>query len=71
MAAELDDLYRMKESYWHVRASKNELRDGEKNTSYFHHKASQRRKRNTIKGLYDEAGNWKESREDIVEITCN
>ncbi|XP_021716657.1 uncharacterized protein LOC110684510 [Chenopodium quinoa] len=36
---EIDELRRMEESYWYARARTNELRDGDKNTKYFHHKA--------------------------------
>lgn len=36
---ELDDLNRLHESYWFARAHANEIRDGDKNTSYFHHKS--------------------------------
>lgn len=35
IVAELDDLNRLHESYWHTRVRVNELRDGDKNTSYF------------------------------------
>jgi len=35
----LDDLHRQEESYWHIRSRMNELRDGDQNTGYFHHKA--------------------------------
>ncbi|KAL2944157.1 hypothetical protein RDABS01_032504, partial [Bienertia sinuspersici] len=65
---ELDELHRLEESYWHARARANELRDGDKNTSYFHHKASQRRKKNEIKKMEDENGVIKESREEIGDI---
>lgn len=51
---ELDELYRLKESYWHSRFRAAELRDGDKNRAYFHHKASQRKKRNEIKGLFND-----------------
>ena len=64
----LDELHRLKESYWHLRARTNELRDGDKNTSYFHHKANQRRKHNTIKGLFSDDGTWLSSREDMEGI---
>ncbi|KAL2904162.1 hypothetical protein RDABS01_002872 [Bienertia sinuspersici] len=50
LSNELDKLRRLEESYWHARSRANELRDGDKNTNYFHHKASQRRRRNFIKG---------------------
>lgn len=48
----LDELHRLEESYWHLRSWANELRDGDKNSSYFHHKASSRRRRNSIKADY-------------------
>lgn len=45
---ELDNLHYLQESYWFMRARANELKDGDKNIRYFHHKASSRRRRNTI-----------------------
>lgn len=68
LASELDELHRLKESYWHARARANELRDGDKNTKYFHHKASQRKKRNTIHGLLDTNGVWKSENADIGAV---
>ena len=34
------------------------VKDGDKNTRFFHTKATQRRRMNSIKGLFDEAGKW-------------
>lgn len=67
-ADELDELHRVEESYWYARAWANELRDGDKNTKYFHHKASQRRKRNAILGLNNEQGVWSTKPEEIEGI---
>uniref|UniRef100_A0A803MD71 Uncharacterized protein n=1 Tax=Chenopodium quinoa TaxID=63459 RepID=A0A803MD71_CHEQI len=53
------------DSFWFVRARANELRDGDKNTKYFHHKASQSKTRNRIDGLMDENGVWKNKRVDM------
>lgn len=53
IAEDLDDLHKMEESYWHMRSRANELRDGDKNSKYFHHKANSRQRRNSIKGLTD------------------
>ena len=41
---------------WAQRSKVQWLRDGDKNTRFFHSKATQRRRRNYIKGLYDENG---------------
>lgn len=68
---ELDKLRQLEESYWHARARANELRDGDKNTTYFHHKASSRKKRNFIRGLTNENGEWKDEKEDMDEIIAS
>lgn len=38
---------------------------GDRNTSYFHHKASQRKKRNLIHGIFDGGGRWQTEGEEI------
>lgn len=48
LVEELDTMHRLQETYWHAKAQANELKDGDKKTSYFHHKAQQRKKRNSI-----------------------
>lgn len=54
---ELDELNDKFEAYWYIRSLVSEVRDGDRNTKYFHHKASQRKKRNRIKGLFDNENN--------------
>lgn len=68
MSCDLDEIHRLEESYWHARARTNDIRDGDKNTKYFHHKVSQRKRRNTIHGILDENGVWKKGREEICEV---
>lgn len=56
---EIDELEYREETYWAQRSRQNWLRDGDKNTAFFHKKAEDRRRRNTIKGVFDEGGSWR------------
>lgn len=67
----LEDLYCKNEAYWYVRSRVAEMRDGDRNTRYFHHKASQRKSRNTIKGLLDSQGIWHQEEEKVEKIVCD
>ena len=64
-------MHRLEESYWFLRARSNELKDGDKNTKYFHHKSSSRRRRNLIKGLTDNNGVWKSDPTAMQSIIAN
>ncbi|KAK8461281.1 hypothetical protein SEVIR_1G007383v4 [Setaria viridis] len=44
------------EIHWFQRARANWLKQGDRNTSFFHNFATKRRKKNTIKGLMDDNG---------------
>ena len=63
----LDNLHAKHEGYWYLRSRVTEVRHGDKNTKYFHHKASQRKKRNYVKGLYNDNESW---RDDMDGIEC-
>ncbi|KAL2929017.1 RNA polymerase II holoenzyme cyclin-like subunit [Bienertia sinuspersici] len=71
LSNELDELHHLQESYWYARARANDLKDGDKITGYFHHKSSQRRKKNSIKGLYNPMGDCCEKQDEIVDIIEN
>ncbi|GAV76860.1 hypothetical protein CFOL_v3_20333, partial [Cephalotus follicularis] len=45
------------------------LREGDKNTKFFHSKASQRRTRNFIRGIKDVSGIWRENEKNIHRVT--
>ncbi|GMJ08752.1 hypothetical protein HRI_004544400 [Hibiscus trionum] len=55
---ELDDILAMEESLWRQKSRCDWIRDGDRNTSYYHAIANGRRKRNTILSLKDDCGNW-------------
>ncbi|XP_074278031.1 uncharacterized protein LOC141601635 [Silene latifolia] len=68
---EVDELRRKVETYWYTRARKYELRDGDKNTNYFHHKAKQRKKRNTIVGIENDNGGSCTNEADISKVVIS
>ena len=60
LAKESEELLEQEEIYWAQRSRINWLQNGDKNTSYFHNFAKERRKRNLIKKLRDDNGGWLE-----------
>ncbi|KAI9170484.1 hypothetical protein LWI28_028751 [Acer negundo] len=59
------------ERYWKQRARIDWLKSGDKNSRFFHSKASARKARNRIRGLHDKNGHWKDSKTDIERIVAN
>ena len=47
------------------------LKYGDRNTNFFHSKASQRRRRNFIKGIKNANGVWVEEVDDVVDVAAN
>ena len=63
----LDD----EEIYWGQRAKAHWLKEGNKNTKYFHTQASKQCKQNTIMGIWDNHGNWCTERESIAQVAID
>lgn len=57
--------------YWKQRGKSHWLREGDRNTSFFHSKASARRKMNWIHGLVDKQGTWQENKIIIQKIAVD
>ncbi|KAL5804637.1 hypothetical protein ACOSQ3_031437 [Xanthoceras sorbifolium] len=68
---ELDDLLLQDEIYWRQRSRVSWLKFGDKNSKFFHAKASARRKHNEILGLFDETGCWHSDLGSIHRIIGN
>ncbi|KAK3206743.1 hypothetical protein Dsin_020789 [Dipteronia sinensis] len=56
LESRLDEVLETEERYWKQRAKVDWLQKGDRNTRFFHSKASARRARNRIHGLIDEGG---------------
>lgn len=64
----LNALLYQEQDFWKQRAKVFWLTDGDLNTSFFHRQASNRRRKNLIKGLHNENGVWCTEDEDMEKI---
>ncbi len=64
----LNDLLAQEECYWHQRSRVSWLRDGDRNTGFFHASATQRHQKNKISGLRNAAGLLENTQADMSRI---
>ncbi|KAL5574782.1 hypothetical protein UlMin_016481 [Ulmus minor] len=65
----LEELHARDEIYWKQRSRMEWLAHGDRNSKKFHLKASERKRKNGIKGLFNSSGEWCTGMDDILDIT--
>ena len=63
---EINDLLDSEETLWHQRSKIHWYREGDRNTKFFYARASDRRKKNTILGLWNNEGIWCDDKDSIA-----
>ncbi|KAF7843157.1 ribonuclease H [Senna tora] len=71
LAVELEKVLNQEEALWFQKARCQWIKDGDRNTRYYHTKAINRRKRNKIIMLRNNEGAWTENLEEIKAIIVN
>ena len=65
---EINTLLHHEEVYWRQHSRSLWLKAGDKNTQFFHRRASQRHLKNTIEGLQDREGIWQTDLSRVSDI---
>ena len=67
MQSSMSTLLSADEVYWRQRSHAIWLKEGDRNSKFFYRRASNRRKRNKIKGLFDHRGTWQTSPKGVED----
>ncbi|XP_024199901.1 uncharacterized protein LOC112203116 [Rosa chinensis] len=67
----LSELLQREQLFWKQRAKVFWLSDGDMKTKFFHQRATNRRRKNTIKGLFDDDGNWCTDDKDLEHVVLS
>ncbi|XP_074299432.1 uncharacterized protein LOC141630527 [Silene latifolia] len=71
LVAELANLQRQEEQYWRQRSRALWLRDGDRNTKFFHLRATERKRKNHIAKLINDDGVSCTGREEVSMVAVN
>ncbi|WJX64016.1 hypothetical protein P8452_48843 [Trifolium repens] len=68
LQSELSDILKKEELMWFQRSRAKWLRDGDRNTRYYHLKTVKRRRQNNILMLKDEQGQWIDKEDQLQDL---
>ena len=68
---EINDPLDNKEIYWGLHSKAHWLREGHRNTKFFHARVFERKKQNTILGIWDKDGNWCGDQDSIAKVAIS
>ena len=68
---DINDLIDSEELYWCQRSKAHWVKEGDRNTKYFHARASERRKQNTILGIWDKFDCWCGDQDSIARAAIS
>lgn len=67
----LTDIMEKEEKYWLQKSRITWLKEGDRNTKFFHLSTLIRRRRNKLEGLFDENNVWRKDKEDMMTIAVS
>lgn len=71
LSLELEKLYADLADYWQQRSKTHWMREGDRNTAFFHAKATKRSQTNRVEGLLDRTDGMCHTKEGMAEIVVN
>ncbi|XP_024177965.2 uncharacterized protein LOC112183883 [Rosa chinensis] len=71
LTAKLEGLLAEEDVYWKQRSKVTWLADGDRNTKFFHRKASNRRAKNRLTGLFDYNGVWHDTSQGMEDVVLH